>query len=912
MVSILFEFDLHGTYETPVLTLYNPNRQDGIIMGGVREVSFSPVFDGLSELTLKVPYHIYESSNPYYVDVVKHRLIKAEGLGWFVIKRVDEDCDGLDPIKSVRCVSEEETLNYYGVNVLDGTYKMYDLLEPDKSLITKLLSQTQWKVGTVDPELWDKYRTFEFSEDEGLYSFLKGDFQDAYDCVCMFNTESMTVDIYPKGKLTDKTDIMLTYDNLIKEANVSETDDNVVTALTVTGDKDLDIRAVNPLGTNVLYDFSTYKSWMSDSLQAALDAWETKLESQREPYSALLTRLREENAKLIKLKGELVDLQVELESLENIRDVQQQQQTIDLTEITQKIQAKEAEIAAKQAEVDAQQSVVDEITKQKNDIAESLKFENNFTDSQFTELKKYIHPAKYQNDNYTVTDIMTPVDIQAQAELLYEDSLKKLKELSVPTYTLELDVVNFLFLQKYQKYQEWIKLGATVNAEIRDDYWVQPILVKMEIDYDRPDNCKLIFSDKFRLMDALAVFDDYDSSYSKSVQTYAADNDYLDGIKDSGMVDYVNDLIAHGLNVAKTEIINAKDQSITINQHGLLGKKVNEDGSVDPEQVKLINNKLVFTSDNWLTLRAAIGKINYNNQDFYGIIADAIIGRLLAGNQLSISNEKNNFTLDANGCVLNNATFTLVAANGTNRILLDPQLDGGIKIQKAEGSSWIDQFYADSNGNLTLAGSIIAESGTIGGWTIHPDKLQSPVGDYIGSNGYGKISLMTYTPYSATFNGNIYARNLLDKVEHDKVGNDAIGNNNIQSGAVDTNEIRNDAVTPAKLDRVYATEIEVERLIADEIEAVEARFDRLIAKKADISDLNATNAKLNNLQAQVAYIDKMYVTYAEVKQIVADYLNGTHIHAYHLSADYMSLGGHSLDNGYVNVEGNNHKVVRWI
>lgn len=101
---------------------------------------------------------------------------------------------------------------------------------------------------------------------------------------------------------------------------------------------------------------------------------------------------------------------------------------------------------------------------------------------------------------------------------MYQDGLKKLGEIAVPNYSFDMDVVNFLFLIQYQSFIKQIRLGATVNAEIKDGYWVEPMLVKIVVDYDNPDKCKLVFSDSFRLVDEYCVFDDYDKEYANQLR----------------------------------------------------------------------------------------------------------------------------------------------------------------------------------------------------------------------------------------------------------------------------------------------------------------------------------------------------------------------------------------------------------
>lgn len=119
---------------------------------------------------------------------------------------------------------------------------------------------------------------------------------------------------------------------------------------------------------------------------------------------------------------------------------------------------------------------------------------------------------------------------------------------------------------------------------------------------------------------------------------------------------------------------------------------------------------------------------------------------------------------------------------------MDPRDNSGIRIQTDTGGGLEDKFYVDMAGNI-VAEDIKTNSGTIGGWQIKENGLFSNWGDYIRSDGYGKLSLMTYTPSSAVFDGNIYARNLLDKVQHVNMG----------TNSVDTEQLFYSAISNPKL-----------------------------------------------------------------------------------------------------------------
>ena len=128
------------------------------------------------------------------------------------------------------------------------------------------------------------------------------------------------------------------------------------------------------------------------------------------------------------------------------------------------------------------------------------------------------------------------------------------------------------------------------------------------------------------------------------------------------------------------------NQAFIIDETGILGRRYKDDSqtSFADEQVRLINNLLVFTDDNWKTVKTALGKTDYG----YGLVAEVLIGKLILGDRISIGSNSERVSIS----------------------------DLGIQIKNDAGEI---VFNADEEGNLTMSGIIHAEEGgTIGGFII--------------------------------------------------------------------------------------------------------------------------------------------------------------------------------------------------
>jgi hypothetical protein len=163
------------------------------------------------------------------------------------------------------------------------------------------------------------------------------------------------------------------------------------------------------------------------------------------------------------------------------------------------------------------------------------------------------------------------------------------------------------------------------------------------------------------------------------------------------------------------------------------------------------------------------------------IAADMVVGRLLAGNELIITNESSSFYVSGSHVSIIDADLSLYGEQIPTRILLDPNV--GIEISKKNqtSGSYSPNFYVDTDGNIIFSGTlkgavgdftgaIYAPMGQIGAWTIDEFGLKDTFGNYIYGTGNVRLGKLTIEGSNATFDGNIYARNLQDLVQSHQIG----------------------------------------------------------------------------------------------------------------------------------------------
>ena len=215
------------------------------------------------------------------------------------------------------------------------------------------------------------------------------------------------------------------------------------------------------------------------------------------------------------------------------------------------------------------------------------------------------------------------------------------------------------------------------------------------------------------------------------------------------------------------------------------------------------------------------------------------MGRFIAGDQLIISNEDNTFSVDGSGATLFNADFTIEKDN--TKIVISP--DEGFSIKKKNGSIWDDVLTEDVDGNI-VANSIKLATGDIGGWTIERDRLSSPVGDYIASDGTGKLSLLRWNNSAAWFDGNIYANNLSWRYGDGDYKSIFSSDGFMSGGWLGAGSVGVDKRLVDEWDELYANKIVV---------------DELIAKSITVDNLTAGFIEAEGVKTELMFGGKFYV-----------------------------------------------------
>lgn len=204
---------------------------------------------------------------------------------------------------------------------------------------------------------------------------------------------------------------------------------------------------------------------------------------------------------------------------------------------------------------------------------------------------------------------------------------------------------------------------------------------------------------------------------------------------------------------------------MTITSSGIVCKRMDDEGVYGEKQLRITGNIMAFTDDNWQSVRMAIGETMFQNpvtgdkKPEYGIIAENIVGKLIAGDKAFIGNKNNNVLITGDGITIKNGFIQ--SANykaGKTGSMLD--LSNGT-FDYAGGRLTYKNNALSVKGNITADELIATNKGKIANFNISENELYTDgynsnfdenKGIYLGQNG-----LMIKNKFKVDEDGNLIA-----------------------------------------------------------------------------------------------------------------------------------------------------------
>lgn len=711
-------------------------KKDKTFLGAVSiydDLSLTFNLNAYQTASFKIYRDINGKKYEHYDDFQEDRLIMVQGIGWYKI-HAETNIENTGISKSITANSLECTLCNKrlidfecntGEILYDDYVKtiFYDPTNPKGSLLHRVLNVApSWSVGHVDATLANKQRSFD-EDDIDVYSFLTGDVSEAFNCLFIFDTFNQTVSAYDLDNYGEDTNIYVSMDNLAQSMTETIDENSIITCYRVNGGDGIYINEVNPNSTNKIYNFEYYLPEMEESIQNKVKSYNEKYQSLKPQYEEIMKRLGDQIGVIQEIETRLPDdlnskdwtkygldfLDSKVKSFKNIDEVYcaqgmnkqdsfnynlYQQNLEDLNNVT-------AEYNKRKSEVDSATDVYNSIISERNAVQAQLDMDKWFTKDEWKTLDSYVVEETYSNDNYITTDNTTDTerfDIERQ---LFDVAWKDLSKKCRPQYQYTSTLSNVLTIPQFKGFLKYFQLGNFIRMATDYDTVIKLRLISFTVDYNDTSKIDVTFSDAIRVHDIYEDAASIQAQANSAAMSFQFNKDQYD--KSVNQSNFVEEMRKYGLDVAN---IPVKNQHQSWDETGMWFRQWNEQkNDFDPEQIKIINNQIVFSDDGFQSAKMAIGKIpiDKNGNTVYAVNAEAILGKLFLGEYLTLQNNSGTYKFDDDG---------FIAKGGNNSVRIQPNQSGELfSIYKGNNK----QFYVDSDGNVHFTGDLTGSSGIFSG-----------------------------------------------------------------------------------------------------------------------------------------------------------------------------------------------------
>ena len=411
--------------ERPILLLKNANNQIIAPLNSALNIKGQIYYNEVSTLSFDIPKMYDGIAVEGYDEIQGMRIVEWKDIAQFVLVNPVTVNDGIVEKKQCKMYSLDYEFTYKKISLENATYNFWNPVTPDSTILGIILSyMPSWSVGTVDTRLIGKYRTFEI-DNENLYDFMKSTLQDTYSCVFEFDTLHRKVNVRDANQEPNKKAVFLSTDNLVKEIEIEEDTESIITVLDVNGADGVTIRSVNPMGTNKIYNLDYFMNTtnFSQSIIDRWNEWKKTYKTNQELYYNVSLNQSSQIARYNTELADLVDMQGELSNLESQQAViiqavsQGLSSKNDLTDINYKISTQKNTINTQQALLEDIQGVINSITEQLKEINGSTSFSTFFTEDEIILLDRYFKEDAITDSSFVAATTETYTDSDVYSNL---------------------------------------------------------------------------------------------------------------------------------------------------------------------------------------------------------------------------------------------------------------------------------------------------------------------------------------------------------------------------------------------------------------------------------------------------------------------------------------------------------------
>ena len=565
---------------------------------------------------------IYDSNDKLYLDTTVTCTLPALGY----------------PIKAVKAKYVSTKKNFYGVEITITHSNGFETIEEFPFVNCKGLKlvadvSLEYDTGVLENQWTTKYRTFDSSG--AKWNTMLENIAKSFDCVFILDSYTQTINACHYSEFGEDTGINLLYDNAIKEITRTRKLDELVTRLWVES-SNVTIAGVNILGTDYVenYNYFIDSGIMSDELTDALTDYDKLLKEKETEFNLLIVDKYEADQNVTLADSQLYALEERLEGQRAI--------------LTGYLKDAADNGEAFNSQTQTQQKVVSDLEKQiedkKNELSTYKETANNLqqqiiqigidiqrTNAEYNGKKLFNDELLLELSDYLIEKTLED-ETHLTGSSLYSFALQEIQDYQKPIIDFTIST-NVEFIKRAGcKITDFIFLGAKVGIEDKageltdEDGTVMVYSFSLNPNKDEFSNFK--FTNFGKAPDTAL------KQISRTTQTVKATKSLTDFYKATWLdmknkaLD-IDEILTQGLDLSAQKVRSRTEENVLdITEAGIFCI----DAKNNDEQLAIMNDLITMTTDGWRTAKVAISP--------EGIMADTIIGNLIMGSELYISNTK--------------------------------------------------------------------------------------------------------------------------------------------------------------------------------------------------------------------------------------------------------------------------------
>ena len=634
------------------INLAKPNQQTIASVSEAYGANYSIKLGNINEVTFNVPYFIDKLDKRVKnenIELIKEKMYTKISYNnndeWMVIDTIEDVGSGDEKYMTVTAFTNVYETSNRKINELN-----LEVVNPEE-YYDAVLNDVAWSIGTIDPLFKDIYRSVELSNTTVLEAIITG--AETFGAVLDFDTENKKINLIDIDSRAKYRGLNINYSNFLQSINRKRSVDEMTTRLYVYGSEDLSIENVNPTGMRYLEDFTYFlypferdenkdviksSHYMSDELaHAILDKNELSKEYQPQ-IKAMQEEIDEETIEYINETTLLNELRFDETTISGLLDIAKATEDNDLILQRQSELAEiKTKISIKELTVDHISATIEDLERQIAQLQSQISV-TSFSKELYDELSMYIIESEFRDDRYI------------DEEELYRDALKKFEESKSPNIVIEASIDNIIDSLEEDYYSDKVVLGDIARVTDKEmSVEMKSLITELSFDLDN-NTCDVTIANGDIEKDGydriLSVL--YDT---QSTTTMLENNKYKwDTVTDvKTEVDLMRD---SEIDATRNRIKAGFRESVTIEDRGIILSNPDFPGEIVIMQAGVIALS-TDGGENWSTSITP-----------RGVMAETIIGKLVASNNLIVTNDSGSFRIDSDGLTVDMDSIKIMSGEG--------------------------------------------------------------------------------------------------------------------------------------------------------------------------------------------------------------------------------------------------------